>query len=229
MKKVTKFGDHQQRHQIWWKICHQIWWTFLWFTLWALILVTTLAQNFVNPQFGAGFVTKFVTIHGDHQICHQIGWQIRHQICHQTTLCSYLVTKEEGGWRNWWRRRHTVEEEPSVVGRERNQALSYYRLPWHVFSMFHICPRTLTNTNTKSVNWVLNSVEEGCEVRQYHTGWSSFVISHFQSMSVLPFKTGEVNMCGLVSEMSLGKWKLPWWQWSGHCWLGWQLPRYFLH
>ena len=62
------------------QICHQIWCTFLWFTLWSLILVTTLAQNLVNPQFGAGFVTKFVTKHGDHQIWHQIGWQIHHKI-----------------------------------------------------------------------------------------------------------------------------------------------------
>ena len=62
------------------QICHQIWWTFLWHTLWSLILVTTLAPYLVNPQFGACFVTKFVTKHGDHQIWHQIGWQIHHKI-----------------------------------------------------------------------------------------------------------------------------------------------------
>ena len=45
------------------------------------------SPNFVIPKLFTWFVTKF----SDHQICHQIWWQIHHQICHKIPWRSYLI------------------------------------------------------------------------------------------------------------------------------------------
>ena len=102
-KNITKFADHQQLHQIWWKICHQIWWspilspnkTQKWVTKLSPYLVT----NLVITKFGDKFITKF----GEHQIRHQKRWQFCHQFHHQ--LYHWI----------WWAPNSVMNLSPNLV------------------------------------------------------------------------------------------------------------------
>ena len=87
---ITKFGEHQIRHQKWWQFCHQFHHQLYHLIWWAPNSVMNLSPNLVNTKFGDKFSDKFVTLFGDHQICHRICHRICHQICHQTTLDSYM-------------------------------------------------------------------------------------------------------------------------------------------
>ena len=81
-KFITKFGEHQIRHQKWWQFCHQFHHQLYHWIWWAPNSVMNFSPNLVNTKFGDKFSDKFVTLFGDHQICHRI--------CHQTTLDSYM-------------------------------------------------------------------------------------------------------------------------------------------
>ena len=102
-QKVTKFGDYQQRHQIWWKICHQIWWSPIlspnWSQKWVTKLSPYLVTNLVITKFGDKFITKF----GEHQIRHQKLWQFCHQFHHQLF-----------GW-IWWAPNSVMNLSPNLV------------------------------------------------------------------------------------------------------------------
>ena len=88
---VTKFSEHQIRHQKWWQFCHQIQWSILWQYWWATNLVINFSPNLVNTNVGDKFSDKFVTLFSDHQIRWQICHRICHQICHQKGLESYML------------------------------------------------------------------------------------------------------------------------------------------
>ena len=94
---VTKFSEHQIRHQKWWQFCHQIQWSILWQYWWATNLVINFSPNLVNTNVGDKFSDKFVTLFSDHQIRWQICHRICHQICHQNSLGSYMFSTKSVG------------------------------------------------------------------------------------------------------------------------------------